>query len=77
MFLFYNKQYPEDRLFNLSSTIDNIGINYDCIVKNNTKIMLISDPINVETKDHGKFSVVKIMADNIFCFARTDYIWDL
>lgn len=63
-FLFVEGLEPEHE-FQFSSTLEGIGINYDCRLKNFTRVLVLSDPISVESPRHGPLLVTQIMAHTI------------
>lgn len=59
--LFFMPFAPTDYMYKFSSKLENIGIEWDCELKNNTKVIILSEPAQV-IHPIGKISVVRIMA---------------
>ena len=66
--------FKTDRVINLSSKLEDIGINWDVEVKNNTPVIILSDPIKVVSPKHGEMEVIQVCSDDKTFWARTDCI---
>lgn len=67
MFLFWNPQDPIGIPYGFSSTLENIGhvLMHDCILKNKTEVLVLSEPIEAIHFKLGKLLVTRILADKI------------
>ena len=54
-----------DQLFTLSSTLEGIGVNNDCFIKNNTGVTILSDVVQANHPLVGEIYVARIMSDKI------------
>jgi hypothetical protein len=67
-YIFLHPDGYEGKLFNFSSDLEKIGIEWDVSIRNGTYIDVISEPIEITRPQYGAISVVKIKAD-----VATDY----
>ena len=68
-YLFWLSGYPDNIFFSFSSTLENIGINHDCSLKNKTEVLVLSDPMEASHPKMGPLLVNKIMAHTIMWVA--------
>lgn len=61
-FIFLVPGYPNDRVFQHSSQLENIGISWDCTLKNNTEVIIVADAVELDLPKYGKIEVIKVMA---------------
>lgn len=67
--LFLMQGGAEDEVFGFSSTLDKIGIELDVGLKNNTMVLVLSEPVVIDVAKYGGLiSITKIRAD-----VSTDY----
>lgn len=67
--LFFHPAGAEDEVFGYSSTLDKIGHELDVKLRNNTIVMVVSEPVVIDVPKYGGLiSVTKIKAD-----VSTDY----
>lgn len=72
--------FPDTELgktFSLSSTLEKVGVEWDRKLKNNTEVVILSDPMEVKRKRYGTLSVVKISANDEEMWALTETIVDI
>jgi hypothetical protein len=74
-FLFWNENYPDDKVFSFSSTLENIGIKHDCDLKNKTEVMALSDPTEAYHPAMGPILVTKILAHKIMWVVTNSLRW--
>jgi hypothetical protein len=51
-----------DALLRLSTDLDQIGYKFDINVRNNTRVILLSDPVVIARPQYGNISVTRVMA---------------
>jgi hypothetical protein len=62
--LFFNHSGDDNQRFGYSSTLDKIGHELDVSLKNNTVVLVISEPVVIDVPKYGgMISVTKIRAD--------------
>jgi len=63
-YLFWCKNFPDDATFGFSSTLENIGIveKHDCMLKNKTEVLVLSEPIEANHPQMGTILVSRIIA---------------
>jgi hypothetical protein len=67
--LFFNTMGTENELFGFSTTLDKIGVELDVSLRNNTQVLILSEPLEINVPKYGGvISVTKIRAD-----VATDY----
>lgn len=65
-FVFSLLPHLENEWFKFTSNLNDLGTNWDVIVRNNTEVMIISDPIVVQNEKYGVMSLTKVL-----CFGKT------
>lgn len=58
--LFFIPANSDDQVFQFSTTLDKIGYDLDAELKNRTRVVIISDPVDVKRKQYGVMSVTKV-----------------
>lgn len=61
-FIFLVPGRPNDEMFRHSSKLEDIGVNWDCTLKNNTEVIVVSDAVGLDIPKYGKIEVIKVMA---------------
>lgn len=66
-YLFWCQQDPEDKTYGFASKFEDIGhVNrHDCVLKNKTKVLVLSDPAEAIHPRLGPILVSKVMSDHI------------
>lgn len=60
--LFINELDPLDWEYSFASRFEDIGINNDCKLKNNTVVLVLSDPVETIHPTKGRMLVSQILA---------------
>lgn len=60
-YFIYPHEHP-DRVFTFSSTIENIGVNHDRLMKNHTEVTVLSDSEAAFHPNLGPLVVIKVMS---------------
>jgi hypothetical protein len=61
--IFVVPNHPAETMFNFSSDIDQIGIDWDCQLQNHTKVWVVSEPTTIYREQYGKsLTVSRIVA---------------
>jgi hypothetical protein len=74
---FLNPYKDPERVFSFSSTLDKIGFDWDRQLKNNTNVIILSDPVELNREPYGVISVTKISAEGEEIWVRTDCLVDI
>lgn len=72
----------ENECFKFSSSLEEIGYSWDILIRNNTEVMLLSDPVIIERELYGKISVSRVMVKSAegsmdFAWVRTEEIFPI
>ena len=64
-YMFWNPDHPEGQMYSFSSTLENIGVlgKHDRWMKNKTKVLVLSDPVEAHHPTMGPILVSRVMAD--------------
>jgi hypothetical protein len=70
-YLFWVPNAPDNAFLSFSSTLENIGImeKHDCLLKNKTEVLVLSDPTEANHASMGPILVSRIMAHTIMWVA--------
>lgn len=60
---FFNPNGAADEVFSFSSTLEKMGAEWDCSLKNNSIVIIISEPIQIDSPKYGKMWLTKIKAN--------------
>src|SRR5271170_5361906 len=55
----------KDEYLRLSTDINKIGSSWNCFVKNNTTVIVLSDPVMLTTETYGIIALTKVMAHGL------------
>jgi hypothetical protein len=61
--LFFNPNGEEDQSFNFSSTLEKVGVEWDCTLKNNSIVIVLSEPVEIDSPKYGNIWLTKIKAN--------------
>jgi hypothetical protein len=61
--LFSRPDGDDDQMFTFSSTLEKLGEEWDCSLKNNSLVLVISDPVNLVHTKYGRMTLIKIKAN--------------
>jgi hypothetical protein len=65
VFLFWHPDHSNGTVLSFSSTLNNVGVSHDRFIKNRTKVLALSEPIEAFHPTYGELLVTKILADEI------------
>lgn len=52
-----------NKMYSFSSTLEKVGVEWDCSLQNNTAVLILSDPVEVHREKYGAISLTKIRAN--------------
>lgn len=61
--LFFRPDQDANQMFNFSSTLEKVGEGWDCQLKNNSIVLVISESIEIIHTKYGKMTLTKIKAN--------------
>lgn len=61
--LFFRYDGNDDQMFGFTSTLEKVGEEWDCEVKNKSIVIVMSDPVEMIHTKYGKMSLTKIKAN--------------
>lgn len=65
-FTIYQKEgYPKGKEFKFSSSFEEIGKSWDTSLRNEDKVLVLSDPVEVVTEKYGKIFLTKIFCATV------------
>ena|SRR5271154_4465129 len=60
---FFRSDGEADQMFAFFSTLEKVGVEQDCKLRNDSIVVVISEPVEIESEKYGKISLIKIRAN--------------
>ena len=67
--MFHVDNVPSDKVFNFCSTLEGIGKGWDCTQKNNTEVLILSEPVEIAPLEYVDIGIPNLILTRVMAHA--------